>query len=269
MKGEGESAELVAHMLELATITPSDDATYAVGAQPVLVLWGHATEGQAVPEPPKFAVAPAVTPGRGFRPGCRPNPLSPPRRRLCLRPLRPRRPPRRHRRRIRKQSPRWARRRAVVGSPGCCRCSCCLLLALLVWRAMQPLPPIVVERPAPAPPPPADPIPAEQDREKALRAELAELTKARDERLALCKPIAPPPAPEPIAPPEPPKVTELAPPPPPPKPKPAPPKAEAKPKPQPPPTAETRRAAAGAAEGCRDGADATAVAAEIEVRVST
>jgi hypothetical protein len=108
------------------------------------------------------------------------------------------------------------------------------LLAVLVWRALQPLPPIIVERQAPAPPPPADPIPAEQDREKALRAELAALTKARDERLALCKPIAPPPAPEPVAPPEPPKVTELAPPPRLPKPRPAPPAAEAKPKPEPP-----------------------------------
>jgi hypothetical protein len=115
-----------------------------------------------------------------------------------------------------------------------------LLLALLLWRASQPLTPIVVERQAPAPAPPADPVPAEQDREKALRAELAELTRARDERLAMCKPIAPPAAPQPVAPPTPPKVTELPPPPPLPQPKPAPPKAEAKPKPGPPPEAEVR-----------------------------
>ena len=99
-----------------------------------------------------------------------------------------------------------------------------LLLAWLVWRALQPLPPIIVERQAPAPPPPADPVPAEQEREKALRAELAELMKARDERLALCKPVEPPQAPEPVQTPEPPKLTEL----PPPLPKPAPPKQEAK-----------------------------------------
>jgi hypothetical protein len=233
MKREGESAELVAHMLELATITPSDDAAYAVGAQPVLVLWGHATEGQAVPEPPKFAVAPAVAPARAVplelpaEPpvAAAPEPVPPPVASAA-------------------QAPHTV---AAMGAPArrgwlawLLPLLLSLLLALLVWRALQPLPPIVVERQAPVPPPPADPIPAEQDKEKALRAELAELTRARDERLALCKPIAPPPAPEPVAPPEPPKVTELAPPPPLPKPKPAPPKAEAKPKPEPPPKAETK-----------------------------
>ena len=228
MQGEGASAELVAHMLELAVITPSGDAAYAVGAQPVLVLWGHAAEGQAVPDPPKFAVSPARAPIRGIPPTASsesevavpPEPAATP-------PAAP-------------LAQADVETVATVGTPArrgwlpwLLPLLLLLLLALLVWRASQPLPPVIVERQAPAPPPPADPVPAEEEREKALRAELAELARARDERLALCKPVAPPPAP--VKPPEPPKLTELAPLPPVPKPKPAPPAAEVKPKPEPPP----------------------------------
>ena len=61
MKGEGDSAELAAHTLELAVTTPPDGADYVVGAHPVLVLWGHAAEGQAVPEAPTLK-APSATP---------------------------------------------------------------------------------------------------------------------------------------------------------------------------------------------------------------
>ncbi|MGE5441601.1 MAG: VWA domain-containing protein [Bacteroidota bacterium] len=235
MKGEGESAELVAHMLELATITPSDDAAYAVGAQPVLVLWGHATEAQAVPEPPKFAGPPPATPGHAIPPALPSEPVVPA---APDPPAVASAPPAAH-----------ADTVAAMGAPArrgrlpwLLPLLLLLLLALLLWRASQPLPPIVVERQGPAPAPPADPVPAEQDREKALRAELAELTRARDERLAMCKPIAPPAAPQPVPPLAPPKVSELAPPPPPPlpQPKPAPPKAEAKAKPGPPPEAEVR-----------------------------
>ena len=124
-----------------------------------------------------------------------------------------------HRRRIRKRSPQWVRRGAWLAPMAAA--------AVPVVRAVGGAGLVGVAAAA------ADrrrtagtgsttargSIPAEQDREKALRAELAELTKARDERLALCEPIAPPPAP--VAPPEPPKVTELAPPPPLPKPRPA------------------------------------------------
>jgi hypothetical protein len=231
MKREGDSAELVAHMLELAMITPSGDAAYAVGARPVLVLWGHATEHQAVPEPPKVGVAPPVTLARGIPPelpseaaaaavptSAPPAAASPP-----------------------VASAAEAAHAETVGAMGAparrgwfpwlLPLLLLLLLALLVWRALQPLPPIVVERQAPAPPPPTDPVPAEQDKEKVLRAQLAELTRARDAQLALCKPVTPPPVP--VTPPEPPKVTELNPPPPLPKPKPAPPRAEAKPERQP------------------------------------
>jgi von Willebrand factor type A domain len=232
MKQEGDSAELVAHMLELATITPPDAAVYAVGAQPVLVLWGHASEGQAVPDAPKPPVlppAPALTPGEAVR---RELPAEPAvAEELAATPGVV-------------TAPAGQATAAAMGTPmgvparrswlaWLLPLLLMLLLAWLVWRALQPLPPIVVERQAPAPQPPADPMPAEQETEKALRAELAELTKVRDERLALCKPIEPPRAPEPVPPPQPPKVTELAPLPPKPKAKPAPPTAEAKIEPQP------------------------------------
>jgi hypothetical protein len=227
MKQEGDSAELVAHMLELATITPPDARVYVVGSQPVLVLWGHASEGQAVPdapEPPLSQRGPALTPGEAARrelpaepavveeSAATPGVVTAPADRATAAAMS-------------EPAPRswlaWLLPLVLL-----------LLLVFLVWRALQPLPPIVVERQAPAPAPPADPIPAEQERETALRAELAELTKARDERLALCKPIEPPQAPEPVAPPEPRKVTELTPVPPLPKAKPRRPPVEPKPEPQ-------------------------------------
>ena len=231
MQGEGDSAALVAHMLELATITPSDDAAYAVGAQPVLVLWGHAAEGQAVPDPPKVATAPPVTPARDIPPALLSEAAG------TAAPQAATTTP------VASPAPAvHADAIAAMGAPArrgwlpwLLPLLLLLLLAVLIWRASQPLPPVVVERQAPAPPPPADPVPAEEEREKALRAELSELGRALDEQLARCKPVAPPPTP--VTPPEPPKVTELAPLPPAPKPKPPPPAAEVKPKPEPPPKA--------------------------------
>ena len=179
--------ELVAHMLELATITPFGDAAYAVGGQPVLVLWGHATECQVVPEAPKFAAPRPVTPARGISPEVPSEAVAdaaPPSRPLP----RPRRSSRRHRRRIRKPSPRWAHRRTVAGCHGCYRCSCFAVCAAGL-AALQPLPPIIVERQAPAPPPPGIRSWPNKTGKRYRRAELAELTKARDERLALCKPV--------------------------------------------------------------------------------
>ena len=125
MRREGDLAELVAYMLELATIPPSDDAAFAVGAQPVLVLWGHATEGQAVPEGPNFAVPPPVTPARRisselpFETAADAAPLPVPA--ATIAPV----ASATQKRRTPKPSPRWARRGAVPGSPGCCRCFCC------------------------------------------------------------------------------------------------------------------------------------------------
>ncbi|MBK4718452.1 VWA domain-containing protein [Azospirillum sp. YIM DDC1] len=49
LKGEGQSAELVGRMLELALVTPGQPLPhlYEVGGQPVLTLWGHEAEGAA------------------------------------------------------------------------------------------------------------------------------------------------------------------------------------------------------------------------------
>ncbi|TWA66296.1 von Willebrand factor type A domain-containing protein [Azospirillum baldaniorum] len=47
LKAEGQSAELVGRMLELALITPGQPLPhlYEIGGQPVLTLWGHEAEG--------------------------------------------------------------------------------------------------------------------------------------------------------------------------------------------------------------------------------
>ncbi|CAO3376468.1 VWA domain-containing protein [Azospirillum argentinense] len=49
LKAEGQSAELVGRMLELALVTPgpSRGHLYEVGGQPVLTQWGHEAEGAA------------------------------------------------------------------------------------------------------------------------------------------------------------------------------------------------------------------------------
>ncbi|QCN95921.1 VWA domain-containing protein [Azospirillum argentinense] len=49
LKAEGQSAELVGRMLELALVTPGQPLfhLYEVGGQPVLTLWGHEVEGAA------------------------------------------------------------------------------------------------------------------------------------------------------------------------------------------------------------------------------
>ena len=143
----GRVRRLVAHMLEIR-----DDHAHRrhgvclCGARPVLVLWGHASEGQAVPEPPVC---------------CRPRSRCPARvalRTPCRRSAGACAPagPRRH-------SAAAIDTVAVMGAPArrgwlawLLPLLLLLLLALLVWRALQPLPPIVVERQAPAPPPPAD-----------------------------------------------------------------------------------------------------------------
>ena len=230
LKREGDSAELAAHTLELAVITPPEAAAYAVGARPVLVLWGHAAQGQAIPDAPKPPTASSVTPIPAALPLADAAPELPAEPAVEAEPApKPEGI----------ATPAASATAAAMGAPAGVRARrswlswllpllLLLLLAFLVWRALQPLPPIVVERQTPAPPPPADPLPAEQEKEKALLAELAALSKARDERQALCEPAELPPTPEPIPPPPPPKITEPAPLPPLPKEKPAPPKLQAK-----------------------------------------
>ncbi len=59
MRGESASGHLVAQMVERALLQPPGDWLYAVGGQPVLVLWGHVAPGTA---PPDVEAAPARTP---------------------------------------------------------------------------------------------------------------------------------------------------------------------------------------------------------------
>ncbi len=63
--GEGDAASLVARMLEAAMHTPAGDWLYAADGEPLLVMWGHASDAAVVAEPPRGAppaepVAPAA-----------------------------------------------------------------------------------------------------------------------------------------------------------------------------------------------------------------
>jgi hypothetical protein len=250
MKREGGSAELAGHMLDLATVTPRGAPVWVVAGQPVLVLWGHADEAQAVPDapavmpPPASAVSPAsVSPASV--PPARVPPASVPAAGAPGMAV----PPAAAATEAASASAAGASGGASSGAnrpaaaalgapparggwlPWLLPLLLLLLLAWLAWRAMQPLAPVVVERPSPAPPAAADPLAPEQERERTLREEIARLTALRDEQLAQCKPLPPP---EPVAPP--PQVTEAPPKPEPPKPEPPkkePPKVQAKPKPEP------------------------------------
>lgn len=53
MEGEGEAGALAARIIRLALVTPEGfEALHAVGQQPVLVNWGYAAPGQALPGDP-------------------------------------------------------------------------------------------------------------------------------------------------------------------------------------------------------------------------
>lgn len=70
MRSEGGSGHLVSYMLERALMQPPGDWLYAVGGEPVLVMWGHAApgtvlppvEGQPPPAPPPLPVPPPPLP---------------------------------------------------------------------------------------------------------------------------------------------------------------------------------------------------------------
>lgn len=226
MKREGGSAELAGHMLELAAITPTGTPVWVVDGQPVLVLWGHADEAQAVPDAPAMmlppasavpavaTVAPAATPASDASPdeagadveageGLVADDAD-----SAAAPAVASEPP-----------PSETAGATALGAipvrrrggwlPWLLPLLLALLLAWLVWKAMQPLQPVIVEKPSSPLPAADDPLAVEQEREKMLRDQIAELTKQRDERLALCKPEPQPPTP--VIPP-PPEVTQVEPP---------------------------------------------------------
>lgn len=218
----GGTGELVGRMLLLAVRTPGPEHLYAVGDQPVLVLWAH--ESEAVAAAPAVAMAtpppaPAPAPASASAaPTLASVPAAPAGRGLLGWLL-------------------WLLPLLLL-----------LLLAFLGLRACEPLPPVVVEIPDPnPPPPPADPTPALAARLAELQAERDRLAQEGSARLAQCVPEDPvppqrvedlPPAPPPpVTPkPEPPKPEPPKPEPP----KPPPPRAEPPPVREPPPVATVR-----------------------------
>ncbi|MBK8175035.1 MAG: VWA domain-containing protein [Rhodospirillales bacterium] len=272
MRNEGGSAVLVGHMLDLAVITPSDDAAltpsgnlvFIVDELPVLSLWGHAREAQAVPDLPSAAVAsPAPVAPASPSPANSPPTNSPPASALpaSSAELSPSDPPASPDHPVSDAQPGSSGARAAADKPAAAAASeaaaapvsrrgwlpwllplaLLLLVAWLGWRALLPLAPVIVDRPGENPPaageaPATDALAAEEARAAALRGEIARLEHERDARLALCKPIPPePPKAEANPPAEKasPPVIESAPPKEPvPQPKPAP-QLDTKPKPKP------------------------------------
>lgn len=60
MRSESAAGQMVAQMLERATVLPAGDWLYSVGGQPVLAMWGHSDTPlppASPPEPPKAAPA--------------------------------------------------------------------------------------------------------------------------------------------------------------------------------------------------------------------
>ncbi|ANK81449.1 MAG: hypothetical protein TEF_12045 [Rhizobiales bacterium NRL2] len=228
--GEGDAGRIAGHMMRLALVTPDGfEALHAAGDQPVLVNWGHAAEGQAVPVLEAAAGKASAAPtGAGAGTAAAAVPPLPEAAAAAVDETdSPGRPP------ARTGGFGWL----AWALPGL------LLVALgvLIWLLMQPLEPVIVERDRPAPPP-VDPVPAARDRLAAIKAELARVEAMRDEVIDLCEPLPqertqlPPPEPEPERRPDPePDVTVIEPPKPEPEPRPEPPVAEAEPRPAPAP----------------------------------
>ncbi|PJK27723.1 VWA domain-containing protein [Minwuia thermotolerans] len=231
--GEGDAGRIAGHMMRLALVTPDGfEALHAAGDQPVLVNWGHAAEGQAVPVlEPAAGKAMAAPAGTGTAAA-------------DVAPL----PEADTAADDETDSP--GRRPARTGGFGWLAWALpgLLLVALgaLIWLLMQPVEPVLVQRDRPAPPP-VDPVPAARDRLAAIEAELARVEAMRDEVIGLCEPLPqertqlPPPEPEPQSGPDP-DVAVVEPPKPEPEPepepRPEPPVAEAEPQPAPRPRVE-------------------------------
>ena len=179
LDAEGDSGRLVSHLLRLALVTPDGyQALHASGDQPVLVNWGHAVEGQSIPEmdgPFPQSVAAASTTGK--------SPLL-----------------------VAATAPAVESDRVVAGAsrssaerleesrssawwiawvlPLILLCAA----AVLLWKLTLPLEPVVVERARPVPPP-EDPVPAALRRLAALRSELTNAEAMRAELADLCAPV--------------------------------------------------------------------------------
>jgi Mg-chelatase subunit ChlD len=196
----GETPADMKQLLQAAINYPGPDQVYAVGREPVLVMWGHRGAPAAAAVPPIAAPSAAATASAGSAAAAET---------------------------VAARSP-W-RRWLLLGL-----LALLLLAALLTlgycWRrdATEPPPAPVAEPQAPQ----IDPdlvkeLEQERDRADDLRKQLAALQQQFDDKLKQCPVEQPAPQPEPqVTPPEPPKVEE---------PKPEPPKADVKPEPKPEP----------------------------------
>ena len=176
LDAEGESGRMVGYLLRLALVTPDGhESLYAADDQPVLVDWGHAVDGQPIPEPDgPLALSVATASSAGKLPiavkapaagvdhrvdggsGNEPDMLKESRARVW-----------------------WIAWLAPLSLLG--------VVVALVWNLTGPAPPIAVST-APPVPPPSDTESAARSRLVALEAVLANARAMRAELVALCQP---------------------------------------------------------------------------------
>ena len=187
----GESGRMVGHLLRLALVTPDGfQSLHADGDQPVLVNWGHAMEGQPIPEmdgsfSPSVAtasaanassslVAAAFTAHASSSPGAAMSPAANSDRRVDDGPRNSAGMLEENR-----TSARWIAWLLPLILLG--------VAALLVWNLTRPAVPVDAGV-APPVPPPADLMAAARGRLAALESELANALAMRAELAGLCLP---------------------------------------------------------------------------------
>lgn len=218
LAAEGAAARLTGRLLRLALVVPDGvEALHAAGRQPVLIHWGHAAPGQAVPAmeeepssppsapPPAPPALPTPTPGEPLAApakGASPEPELAAQGEAAVHG--PDGQPERERKdRAGTGRLAWALPPILL-----------LVLAALLWKLSRPPELVVVERAPPAPPA-EDPVPALRDRLADLESALAEARRLHAELASLCLPAPAPRSgrtePEPPAVPSPPKPLPRAP----------------------------------------------------------
>ena len=188
---EGAAARLTGRLLRLALVVPDGvEALHAAGRQPVLIHWGHAAPGQAVPAteeepsspPPASSAAPPDPPMPASG-----GPLAAPAEGALPEPdlaangeaavHGPNGQPERERKdRAGTGRLAWALPPILL-----------LVLAALLWNLSRPPELVVVEREPPAPPA-EDPVPALRDRLAGLESALAAAHRLHAELVSLCPP---------------------------------------------------------------------------------
>ena len=182
LDADGGSGRQVGYLLRLALVTPDGhESLHAAGDQPVLVNWGHAVEGQSVPEmdePRPPPVTMTSTAGEADPPAVVASPAEDSVRGVAGD--------------SRNEAGTHAEHRWVAGwiawaLPLLLLCAA----AAFSWKLMTAPAPIVVERTLPGAPP-EDPVSAARSRLAALASELANARAVHAELVELCVP-----APEP------------------------------------------------------------------------